>query len=206
MNDFDVAAAASEFRGEITPAGELPLASRRRLIDNLDAHLAGELGRRSFHVSLGLNCAKRSWPVWQSRFPAEPKPMQMAESAVSGLLTDARGDTVTIRELGRLKTELDNKFLLGERFFTAVYGGFAAWAVVRDVLDTGHALVDDAASEFQTDAESWAPCFFASLAISGGATWEDSGDSARRRRFWVWYLQSAIPDTFAQASRLDRFT
>lgn len=175
-------------------------------MDDLDAHLEGERRRRFFHGSLGLTCAKRSWPVWLSRFPSELRPVQMAESAVSSLVTNSSGDTVTIRELGGLKTDLDNKLLLGERFFAAVCAGFATWAVVRDVLDTGHAPVEDAATELQTDPESWDACFLASLAISGGATWDDSGDSTKRRRFWDWYLESAIPEAFTQASRPDLST
>jgi immunity protein Imm5 of predicted polymorphic toxin system len=198
VKEFDAAAWAFGFRGEITIVGELPLASRRRLISDLAAQLGDSTRGLVFRAILGLICAKRAWPVWQSRFPSESQPMALADAAVAALMA---GDTgvVGAAELGPLKTGMDNKFLLGDRYFAAVAAGFAALAVVRDVLDADRSRQEEATTELETDPESWDPCFHASVAIAGGASWEKVGDPAKRRSFWEWYLASAVPDAFAQA-------
>lgn len=152
-----------------------------------------------FVAELGLMCAKRAWPVWRAKFPSESRPIDLAESAISGI---TEGGTSVARFRGEfisVKTYLDNKFLLGPEYFSAIYAGFACWAVARDVLSGRHSGTVRGDNELEISPEEWDPCFMASLAVTGGAVWE--GDQKPDiREFWVWYLTAAVPQAFGLAA------
>src|SRR5260370_37808211 len=114
---------------DIDASGEVSLVVRRRLKDTL-THLLGDDGRAlTFVALLGLTCARQSWAVWLASFPSESRPMDLAESAVSGAREGSGQDAVNFGELMAVKTDLENKLLLGENHFRASYPGFASWAV-----------------------------------------------------------------------------
>jgi hypothetical protein len=93
-----------------------------------------------------------------------------------------------------MKTYLDNKFADGEDSFQAIYAGFACWAAARTVLLDPEPRTG-VTSEREFDAEEWDASFLASLAYSGGATWEvDAGDLRKRREYWMWFITSAVPE------------
>jgi hypothetical protein len=191
---------------DIDTAGELPLIARRKLRASLVALLpsdgdsltfAAELGLAC--AELGLACAKRAWPVWRTAFPSESRPMDLAEAAVSSAQEEKASGPEDKSELMRVKTYLDNKLLLGQEYLPAVYAGFASWAVTRDVLSWDHPKVTQRDTEIEISPDEWDPCFLASLAIAGGATWEGAGNSDTRREFWYWYLTAAVPQAFTAA-------
>ena len=91
------------------------------------------------------------------------------------------------------KTNLDDKFLLGEEFFRGIYAGFSSWSAVGTVLYDS-ALEINAESEITVSPEEWDSSFYAAMAISNGVTWENIGDVESRKQFWQWYLDSAIPN------------
>jgi len=35
--------------------------------------------------------------------------------------------------------------------------------------------------------------FFAAAAYAGGAVWDSDSDSLKRREFWEWWLNEAVP-------------
>jgi hypothetical protein len=172
------------------------LAARRQLREDLIARMPDGKHALRFIAALGLACAKRVWPVWQSTFPVGSRPMNLAEAAVSGLNKRNVHAVLTERELAAVKTDLDNKLLLGPEYFRAIFAGFACWAVTRDVLSWNNRRAVPGDNELQVPPEDWDPCFFASLAVTGKAVWEGGEGSDMRREFWNWYLTSAIPDTF----------
>jgi Immunity protein Imm5 len=185
---------------DIDAAGELPLTVRRRLRESLVALLPGDGSALTFVAVLGLACAKRAWPVWRAAFPSEYQPMNLAETAVSRIREGGTSEAWNGRDLMKVKTYLDNKFLLGQEFFPAVYAGFASWAVSRDVLSWDHPKVTRGDTELEISPEEWDPCFLASLAIAGGAAWERIQNSdIRRREFWHWFLTTAVPEAFTAA-------
>ena len=184
---------------EIDTAGELPLAARRRLREDLIARLPGDRYALCFIASLGLACAKRVWPVWRTAFPVESRPMNLAEAAVLGINKRNVSAVLTERAISAVKTDLDNKLLLGPEYFRAISAGFACWAVTRDVLSWNNRCAVQGDNELQVSPEDWDPCFFASLSVTGKAVWEGNERSDIRREFWNWYLTSAIPDAFTAA-------
>ncbi|MEU6402925.1 Imm5 family immunity protein [Streptomyces sp. NPDC046985] len=192
MPDRTVGDICRQYLEGVSAEGELEHSLRRRLHAELQ-QFAGHDQWRSY-VALSAACAVKVWPVWRSRFTedlpfASPRPDATVESPVLSL-TEHRS------ELNSLNTFLDNKMLLGPAYFPAVAAGLACWAVNRDAL-VGEFSADPELSEMDMDSEDWDPSFFASVAMAGGAVWEESGDSEKRREFWHWYLEDAAPRAYA---------
>jgi Immunity protein Imm5 len=184
---------------DIDTAGELPLTVRRKLKEDLIAVLPSGRHALAFVATLGLTCAKYAWPVWRTKFPSESGPMDLAEAAVSSARGESASGAWTQRQLMRLRAHLESKLLLGQDYFPAVYAGFASWAVTRDVLSWGYPRAAQRGTEAEISPDEWDPCFLASMAITGGATWEGTGRSDTRREFWSWYLTAAVPEAFMAA-------
>ena len=185
---------------DIDITGELPLDARRQLKESLAALLPGDDRALTFNGVLGLACAKQAWPVWQTAFPTESRPMDLAQAAVS-MITEKRtsGSPWVSSEFVKVKTYLDDKFLLGREYFPAIYAGFAAWSVARHILFWDHAKAVRGDTELDIDPDDWDAYFYASAAVTGGATWENIGQPDMRREFWSWYLTTAVPESFTMA-------
>lgn len=184
---------------DIDNAGELPLAARRQLKESLAALLPDDHRALTFIAALGFKCANQAWPVWQTAFPAESQPMDLAQAAVSGIAKEAASGSPSVREYADVKTYLDNKFGLGRQYFSGIYAGFAAWAVARNIIFWDHVKAVRGNTDLDISPEDWDPCFYASLAVTGGAVWENIGESDKRREFWYWYLTTAVPEAFTVA-------
>ena len=73
-----------------------------------------------------------------------------------------------------------------------IYASFACKAAVDTVLyDSDFESLG--VSEKILSPEDWDASFYASIAHCGAATWEETGDNDKRKKFWVWYLNEAIP-------------
>jgi Immunity protein Imm5 len=202
MTDSRATAEALSHLPDIGATGELPLVSRKALIQDLAILLEDDLQANTFAATLGLTCARKTWPLWQSAFAAERRPMELAEAAVSNAPEVAREKQKYLEYLGQFKSQLDAKLLLGNEYFPAVYAGLAVWAVIRDVISQNRLQFSARESELQISPEDWEPCFFASLAVAGKATWEESSVSDVRRNFWEWYLTNAVPETFTKITAI----
>ncbi|MBO0805937.1 MAG: hypothetical protein J2P25_23055 [Nocardiopsaceae bacterium] len=203
-NGSDLKLITDEYVASIDASGELPLRTRDLLTKKIGDLLDGDLDIfNAYTVLLGIKCAERVWPIWERMFPDDKEPIELARRAVHSIITRSPGETPTVREVGLLHSNFDNKFPLGEKFFTAIYAGLACWAVARDVIapfvdmdfedDPGS---DESESEIDIDHDDWEAGYYASIAVAGGATWEDTGDPEKRRQFWIWYLTSAVPGAF----------
>ena len=178
--------------------GDLPRAWRLRLrlalIDSADNPVDGA----QRWVALEARCARHTWPVWCARFPDDNRPVLLLGEAEAASQSES-GRQVALQHFETVKTLLDGLFDLGDEYFDAIYAGFSCWAAARAALFQSSDLV--AATELEVDPELWDSCFYSSLAASGGATWEDGdGDANLRRRFWEWFLVTALPEA-ASAGR-----
>jgi hypothetical protein len=73
-----------------------------------------------------------------------------------------------------------------------IYASFACNAAANTVLyDNDFASLG--VSEKIAAPEDWDASFYSSIAHCGAATWEGTGDNDKRKKFWVWYLNAAIP-------------
>ncbi len=43
--------------------------------------------------------------------------------------------------------------------------------------------------------------FFASSSYAGGTIWQEESDPIRRKEFWGWYLDQAIPQVLAESDQ-----
>jgi hypothetical protein len=166
-------------RTTIDGRGELPYRVRAELRTALTAE-----GGRVAWARLEREAALRVKDHWARRFPTENGPWALLDEAVRSL---ENGRPMEAGDLfGRWWTFVDDAHEDAPDF-RPTYAGYAALAAAASALFDSEA--PDGASELDFDPYSWDACFFASLAASGGATWEEGvGDDVARRTFWEWYL------------------
>jgi hypothetical protein len=90
-------------------------------------------------------------------------------------------------------TEVENLMYNGPEYFIAGYAGFACISAVGTVL---YDLDFDTLGlpEMENDPDDWTACFNASLSYCAGVTsGEAVEDDLKRREFWEWFLNEAVP-------------
>ncbi|HET6503113.1 MAG TPA: Imm5 family immunity protein [Amycolatopsis sp.] len=160
--------------------GELPYPVRREIRLAL-----GELGHGHV-VKLGELCARRVAPKWSEAYSDDNFPIDVMNAALAGADADLEA------QLGALRSHLDSVYDSEPPFATAFAAGMACWAVANEA-GAGETFEIEAEEEREFDSDYWPPCFFASAAEAGGATWEDASDNDQRAGFWRWYLLEAVP-------------
>ena len=89
--------------------------------------------------------------------------------------------------------ETENLMDKGEKYFTIGYVGYACVCAIKAALyDINFNTVGIPEIENE-DPDDWTACFYSSCSYSGGASWEESGNSFKRRKFWEWFLNEAVP-------------
>ena len=169
-------------RTGIDGRGELPYPVRAELRAALTAQ-----GGRVAWARLERAAALHVKDHWARRFPTEDGPWALLDEAVRSL---ENGRTLEAGDrFGHWWTYMDDAH--GDApDFRPISAGYAALAAAASALFESE--VPQGASELDFDPYSWDACFLASLAASGGATWEEGvGDDAARRSFWEWYIGAA---------------
>jgi len=166
-----------ELAASLPPGGEPPYPVRREIRLAL-----ADLGHLPV-LRLGELCARRVTPLWTVAHPDDDLPIAVMEQALAG----ENGGL-----LGKLRTHLDDVYAPAPPFHAAFAAGMACWAAANEAV-TGETYEVEAGEEREFDPDYWPPCFFASVAAAGGATWEDGSDNAARTAFWRWYLIAAVP-------------
>ena len=186
----------------IGPDGDLPASARGPLYEIVDE------AARQIHRDAG-------------RYVRAKLALASAYASLPYLLDDelsAGGRSLTLATVGAMRGELDSDTL--EEMYEA---SVAQWTgllgspdvdprVVYALLACAGAagtLLDDpdpealSVPEKVADPSDWEPCFYASLACTGGAAWDGIGDPLVRRRFWEWYLFVAVPYAWDIGTPLD---
>src|ERR1019366_29473 len=182
--------------------GELALPLRKRLwsamgpreADGARAILGPGLQRRT---TLAILTVRHVLPIWETAFPTNHKPEWML--AVAQEYLDQLTDFQTVRGLNNLFwSELD---CLGS---VAVAVGYAAAQSVTTALSDERfdpAALDTVVSDQDLDPYQWDASFYASVAYAGSAPWEEKPHTNRRREFWTWFLEVAVPAAWDSASQ-----
>ena len=177
----------------MTSFGEPTYWSRIKVIKTLGDNSATNYQNEGYYkrAKLALACAYKSLYIWDEYFPDEKQPYELLKNS-EGIFNNE----IDLNELEKyyfdLKTFLDDRFLLGEKYFRGIYAGFSCWAAVGVVLyDSVLETKED--SEINIPPEQWDSSFYSSLAISNGAIWAEVGDIEARKEFWNWYFDEAIP-------------
>ena len=165
----------------------------------LDAqHAAAPHGDRLV-LALELAVCRYAWPVWLRCWPDESWPIELVarltrERWLSGVAHDDDG------MLDNLQAELDDRLLGEERYFSSVCAGWACLTAGHNAVRGACWLHDEPdKTDLELDPWSWDPAGAASIAVAGGAVWQDVGSDDLRRDFWTWFAQEALP-TAAQAA------
>jgi hypothetical protein len=175
--------------------GELPLPERRAIRERLgpfdpvdSAQAPPGLRRR---VRLGELAARHVLGAWYADRPGDDSPerlLALANAVLDGTVDreDAR------RQAHRFLDAMQQMDDLGDTGATA---GEAARKVVLTAVAGDASDRSDAPSEEEIEPSDWDPTFVAALAAAGYPD-EDTG---RRRDYWRWYLDEAVPEAWAGA-------
>ena len=190
---------------ECHPQGHLPLCLRRQIeMEFGTAQLAydgtpsGIGWKRRVHLT--ILSVQRVQPIWKSVFPNNDGVECMLRLA-QDVVADRADALDANQQMGDFWTQADNcRSQLRRRTgnSSAVCAGHAAAAAVAVAL-ADKKPVDCASGE---DDESgnyydWDVSYFASIAYADGGLSNPNADIEKRRAFWKWYLQEAVPATFS---------
>jgi|GEM_PF-1161115 len=173
--------------------GELPASARgrlHRLVEDAGRHVHPDAGRY-VRAKLAVTCAYASLAHLRAHPDLLREAEQLAGAAVAGMGGEISPDALEAQHdaVAAHATSLLGAPGVDPR---VVYALMACTAAARTVLDDPP-LEELAVAEKEADPADWEACFCASLAATGGATWEGVGDPRVRGRFWEWYLLVAVP-------------
>lgn len=179
--------------------GHLAIRARRRIWDAMGPYRfdadefalgAGHL-RRSTLASISAGAAL---PIWEMLGgDSEPEEvLQLVDSYLAGHVV------------------ADPVWSAAERLFDRadhLEDGPEAWVVLATYHAVNVAFGDeliptDGAQAEELDMSRYDSAYYAACAISGSHPGEAGGSAPRRRMFWTWYLESAVPAAYTVA--LDR--
>lgn len=189
----DIQYILEKFHSTFDKRGELPAYTRAQLYKQI--HLFSKNKNNLAHylrAKLELSCAWKvlsNWEYCEFDDGSVRALLGMAENFLHG-----EGE---LKELEKRKnflyTDLENVMNKGQEYFVAAYAGFACISAVNSVL---YDINLDTLSlpEIENEPDDWTACFLASISYCGGATWEEGvGDDLKRREFWEWFLNEAVP-------------
>jgi hypothetical protein len=187
---------------EADPLGDLKLGLRRRTLAELgerytegDRRRCQGLRRRT---KLARASIERALPVWDVARPTDDMPRRLLRLADSVLGGEIEPDAAWA-ERAAAWTALDDIAMTDEDTQLALAPGYGAaqvlaCAIADEILDFED--LDDL-TDRDVDPEELDPAFFAAAAISGGAAWDEASLKERRRAFWRWWLEEALPAAVA---------
>jgi hypothetical protein len=183
----------AEAEKSINDNGELTAANRLRVhqvMENLLSKIHPNAGHYT-RAKLAIACSYSSLHL----IDVYPNEKQKAERVLKNSIDTLQGkydSDVLESENEMLYTDSVNLMNEAKPFVPAVYGSFACNAAVNTVLydsDFDSLGIDEKISA----PEDWDASFYASIAHCGAAVWEGTGDNSKRKLFWLWYLNQAIP-------------
>ena len=175
---------------EAAPDGRLELPERRRLRDLFGPWTppyepggpdAGLLRRAALLVA----CARRAYPVWARRYPADRRPLEIVDTVMPAL----RGDVSEERVDGVARALREDVEPLGAQMDVDPGPFFAGMAAYRVTIDAWDGDLDP---EFHPpdmrdpDLDELQVEFLAELALA-------REDHEARRVYWRWYITEAFP-------------
>lgn len=186
-----------ECRSSITARGEVPAANREKIYKQLDDFLPHPPSyvAHYWRAKLEMNCALKVLHIWES--------CELTDNTLRELLCEAEKylmgelDSKQVEQLKErtyhFSPEVENLMENGPEYFIASYAGFACIAAVYAALnDLDFETLG--LPEIENDPDFVTASFLASLACCGGAIWEEGvGDDLKRREFWEWFLNEAVP-------------
>ncbi len=144
-------------------------------------------------AKLELTCAWKVLNIWEDCDLTDTSPRELLELAERFLQGEVE-EKELVRIRSYFNTLAEHLMEKGEEYFTASYACFACISAANNALYGFFEFDTDGKPEIEIDYDWWTACFYASMAYCGGATWEKGvGDDLKRREFWEWFLNEAVP-------------
>jgi len=193
---LDVALAIADARSEVATdaAGILSLQSRKQVWNALTAGLDEHVAFAN-RVKLDALCVRRVMPIWAARFDSDEieAMLSLADAVMAGSV-DAN-DAAQTRD--RFYTEIVDDREYGNDA-SPLYVGHAAANTVIEAMTPSQVDAMPQTDDEDLDPESYLPCYLAACAAAGGMN-DRPSSSERRRAFWLWYLDEAVPAAYGIA-------
>jgi hypothetical protein len=102
-----------------------------------------------------------------------------------------------VDECDSLMTKLDN-LRPSERYSLAKCVGFAVIRAATISLHDETFIVfnDEQDLDENYDPYDWDAAYHTSIACANGGPWDASSNVEKRREFWLWYINEAVPKAF----------
>ncbi len=180
------------------PAGDLDLGYRHAIWAALGPR--GSSDGRARRTTLALLSAKHVLPSWTKAYPHDDTALRLID-LTNGVASGAVDAAAAKAALETAWGELDELEMQGGEI-SALSAGYAAAAALRaalhdELFDDGH--LDLTVTDADVDPEWTDAAFAAAAAHAGGPLGSTTADPARRRDFWRWWLETAVPEAARDA-------
>ena len=143
---------------------------------------------------LSILCVQYVLPVWEAAYPDDTdtynmSPQRMLEIC-EGLLRGQLNPTEALQASNRFSVVLEE--VLSDNP-AASYVGYASIGAVAVVVHDYDPKVPLDYDDGDLTPDDWDDSYRTDLAASGGEPGEDNSSNQRRREFWQWYLEQAVP-------------
>ena len=156
-------------------------------------------------ISLGTLMVRHLLPLWHSKYPQDQGPEKMlllAEQVRDGKqdrdAASEESDTYwsVLSDLGTIEDDTESAETL------PFLVGCAAARVVRTACVESQMVLPFDPTELDTDRDVWMwdESYIGARASAGGSVWVASSSPVRRREFWQWWLEQAVPQTYHSVS------
>lgn len=153
-------------------------------------------------TTLAVEATRHVLPIWQQRFPNDTTPQQILDE-VDRLLDGQVTIQQATDDRGNFWEYFDELVYQDEDNTNAASVGTAAVQALSAAIfdedfpanNIDYQRVDKGTDPYELDAS-----FYAAAAYAGGAVWEETSSSAKRREFWEWWLNEAVPSAYMAIS------
>jgi len=189
-----IAQILEECRSNLTSRGELLASDRLKIYQKIEDFLNDENSSDFEYqmAKLELTCAWKVLNILEDCDLTDNSARKLLELAERFLQGEVEEKELQ-RKIHFCGFQAEDLMENGEEYFTA---GYAAFACISAAGTVWYGIDFETAGkpEIEVDPDFWTACYNASLAYCGGATWEKGvGDDLKRREFWEWFLNEAVP-------------
>lgn len=150
-------------------------------------------------TKLNILCIEHIIQFWNVTFPNDNTIVSLIQSINKYLNSE-----IDWQELWDIQNNTFTKFenmMLDEKFLLAGCVGIATLKALTTVLyDEKHIIFGkDSDYDESYDSYDWDTSYYSAMVYSGGGTWDENSDSTKRREFWLWYLDVAVPMAYVSS-------
>lgn len=181
------------------PNGELILPLRKSIYKLLGEHKDDEEGHAILtqgllrRTELAIFCVNKVMPIWNNVLASDTTPSTILENIKEYIVGRLTWDYLW--EIpNSYWTVLDNYIIENNNYDNALYVGYASINALYVVLnDEDFDEDNEDLLDQDLDPYTWDTAFYSSLAYSESEQYNEETKIRKRREFWLWYLDEAIP-------------